>query len=664
MCGRENNQPLIMRTKADVDMEIIKKPIPGTSEMTYKVHLAPKEPKQKCRICGTYYDYKPPGCYVENYFVQEGDTDLIVYRKHKEHRKQLEMEEKLARGEDVDEDEEDEDETDPSKRKKKERVVVLGDKPPLTQYLASKDEIFAEIEAAREPGYKGYTVKKSRPPRLASDHEFKDNDMDEDELAMLESQEAKDAESEAHKAALARAREGEKPKRQGIWIIFDLMNYDDWAIHAKIAELKEKRDAYKVRFQEKVVDAKVKRDELKTKFMESKPTQLTIKTYRTMKAVYKVAEDAAYASRRRAELETDMVFNDYRFKRRELEFRPPFPRHRSPNPEENEFFPLHANIESIAHNPNWFPGVITRVHMNNTYDIRFDNGEDVQCVEARLIRFRLRTKVSVLMQWYAITFIFFVAVMPLELGIFYASDYKYKVRGRNRWCNSNLYDDSLYDDYKKFEGEPRSARFHHDDDRSGRMCMGDARIGLLVTPVFIVSFVMTFAHGLQLFNSYIMRTHAAGCLIHLKFWIVFAWPGIFLSLLCYMAWGKLSDGGDGGGSPWVITLAPILPFTMSLAGQAYFMQPLYAKFLVVAGGLFSIFVIFIGMDFDFPLLWPSIYPDVPLFVVFMPGYLLWGVLWRYLPYIDYIWDAAIGPSIDVEPDLAGEKATSRRLGTH
>jgi hypothetical protein len=387
-----------------------------------------------------------------------------------------------------------------------------------------------------------------------------------------------------------------------------------------------------------------------------------------MKFVYKVAEDAAYASRKKAEMNSDMVFNDYRFKRRALEFRPPFPRHRTPKVDENEFFPLHSNIESIAHNPNWFSGIITRVHMNNTYDIRFDNGEDVQCVEANLIRFRLRVKVSVLMQMYAIAFIFFVWSLTFELGAFYSFDYKYKVHARNRWCTGgdDFENDDVYgvDDYKKFVGEPRSARYHHSGPRDGRLCMNDSRIGLLVAPVFAISFIMTFGHGLQLVNSYLMRTHAAGCCIHFKFWIVFAIPGLFLSLLCYMTWGRLSDGGTAGGSMMTMTVAPVLFFCMSLAGLAYFMQPLYSQFLLYTGLAFSLFIVGIAMDIDFPLLWPSIFPLMPMAVPFLPAWALWFMVWRYLPYIDFIWDAATGMTQDVEPELAAERMTWLRSGTH
>jgi hypothetical protein len=53
------------------------------------------------------------------------------------------------------------------------------------------------------------------------------------------------------------------------------------------------------------------------------------------------------------EREHDMIFNDYRMKERESEFRPDFKRHRNPDFDRDEFFPLHALIESNSHNPIW-----------------------------------------------------------------------------------------------------------------------------------------------------------------------------------------------------------------------------------------------------------------------------------------------------------------------
>lgn len=649
-----------MDTKSDVNMEIIKKPIPGTAEMTYKVNLAPREAKQKCRVCGTYYDYKPPGCYVENFFTQKGDDDLIVYRKHKDYDKA--QKQKLLEGEDTDDDDEEEN-LDPSKRKKKERVAVLGDKVPVTQYMSSKDEIMAEVEASKDRNYKGYSVQRSRPPRLASNHEFKEGDIDEEDLAALEAQERKEDEDAAQKAALERARREEEGPRTGIYGMF--LDWYEEKVQPKLDRFKEKKEQVRVAYLEKRADARIKCEQTYEKFMTSKPTQFAIRTYRGMKTVYNIAANQTKASRRKAELESDMVFNDFRFKRRELEFRPPFPRYRNPDTEQNEFYPLWANVESIAHNPSWYPGIITRVHMNNTYDIRFENGEDVQCVEPQQIRFRLRLKVSVLMQVYAMTVIFFVHVMPLELAVFYLSDLNYKAHGRNRYCNPAL-DDNYVDDFKKDpeRGYTSTKKWERDDDRPGRLCMGDPRIGLLVAPVFVVSFVMTFGHGLQLLNSYIMRTHAAGALLHIKFWIMLALPGIFLSLMCYMVWGKFNDGASGGGSLWTMSIMPLLLFSMSLAGQVYLMQPLYAKFFAVAGFLFFLFIGGLAMDLDFDLLWPSIYPDCPLFIPFMPAYFLLGFILYNFQFLDHIWDAAIGMNDDVEPELAALKSVWLRSGVH
>lgn len=61
----------------------------------------------------------------------------------------------------------------------------------------------------------------------------------------------------------------------------------------------------------------------------------------------------AKARARVVDADDDMIFNDYRMREREKEFKPDFERHRSPDPEMDEFFPLHALIESIAHNPIW-----------------------------------------------------------------------------------------------------------------------------------------------------------------------------------------------------------------------------------------------------------------------------------------------------------------------
>lgn len=69
------------------------------------------------------------------------------------------------------------------------------------------------------------------------------------------------------------------------------------------------------------------------------------------------------------------------------------------------------------------PGIITRVHDNNTYNIRFEDGTDVQCVESSLIRFRLQSRVSILMQGYALAFLAFATLTPFTASIFFLTSY-------------------------------------------------------------------------------------------------------------------------------------------------------------------------------------------------------------------------------------------------
>ena len=64
--------------------------------------------------------------------------------------------------------------------------------------------------------------------------------------------------------------------------------------------------------------------------------------------------------------------------------------------------------------------------------------------------------------------------------MFYLSDLNYKAHGRNRYCNPALMT-IMWMILRRIQREGTQAqKWERDDDRPGRLCMGDPRIGLLV----------------------------------------------------------------------------------------------------------------------------------------------------------------------------------------
>merc|ERR1712054_300376 len=76
-------------------------------------------------------------------------------------------------------------------------------------------------------------------------------------------------------------------------------------------------------------------------------------------------------------------------------------------------FPLHSLVDSKNHQADWYPGIITRCHPNGTYNIRYEDGSDVQFVEPEEVRFRLRIEISILIQFYSIMVLVISAGIPL-----------------------------------------------------------------------------------------------------------------------------------------------------------------------------------------------------------------------------------------------------------
>ena len=61
---------------------------------------------------------------------------------------------------------------------------------------------------------------------------------------------------------------------------------------------------------------------------------------------------------------------------------------------------------------HYCPGIITRVHHNSTCDVRYQNGEEVLCVEPNIIRYRIQTKITPLQQFYSLEALAILVTWP------------------------------------------------------------------------------------------------------------------------------------------------------------------------------------------------------------------------------------------------------------
>ena len=75
-------------------------------------------------------------------------------------------------------------------------------------------------------------------------------------------------------------------------------------------------------------------------------------------------------------------------------------------------------IESTEERPNldWYPGRIVKVRQNNKYDIRYDNGEFIQCVDGEKIRFRLTFQVTPVLRITTVGLLRIIIICPLSLS--------------------------------------------------------------------------------------------------------------------------------------------------------------------------------------------------------------------------------------------------------
>jgi len=591
-CGRWNRQPLHSANSGATRMKIGKTPIPGTSKVQFKVVLSQDEGKQTCRICGTEFDYKPTKYNEKNFFQTNGDDDVSVYRKKRQadkvaHRltgKELEGQ-------------------DPNKRKKRAKPGgIRSSRKAVHRYRASKAEVAAEVEAARKRGYHGFDVGTSKPPWIRS----------KDQSLLVESDEEEDEEKDDVATDLPATPAGVGRQRRGG--LFSGIVEDPTGAARRVAlgasDMTKQIGTAQHQLQNQIGSMSDRARSVQDQVARRQSVQMMLTAYKGANAAFRMAQKQA----RRQAQETDMLFNDFRLKARAAEFRPEFYRTRGPVFADNEYFPVHSIVECNAHNPEWAPGIITRVHQNNTYDVRFDDGTDVQCVEYTTIRFRLRERISLIVQAYALCVLFIAFLAPLCAAIFF-----------------------LASDYPSYTVQQQSASAIP-----------------LVLPALFASLFIFIGHAVQIMCLYAKHTHAAGWRMHVRFWCFFAFPGLLLLLFSCMTISKLQDPKQS--RPWLMCFSP-MPFTSAyLYALMKLYKPAYGALFLKLGILWSVFILALGVSLDFR----GLFPKVAYFALAAPLMLMVNIMIRFHKRLPYIWNALFDVEPDVEPEQAALRATAWR----
>jgi len=323
-----------------------------------------------------------------------------------------------------------------------------------------------------------------------------------------------------------------------------------------------------------------------------------------------------------------LLFNDYTFRARKASFLPEPPR--PDRPLIGQAFAIGDEVESRAHMSMWFPAVVTRLHPNMTCDLKYQNGETVQCVEMKKVRYRLKSKTTPLQQFYCMEALGLLTLWPLWTLSYFRNHEPddSEINGDDRvpeWEIGDINESGEIDD-----AEVDDAFYDHLYDDSD----DNPERASLLAPLVMLSVFSIVALVLQLLLVFLQGGSAVGKTFLCRLTIFFMAPFICLLVFAVQAQDKIEDPESS--TKWRIIFIPLVLFGLFTSAQGFMIKPALGRFILQA--TFPMFLFYgalsAWLDGSIPL--TIIYTH---YMFFPPLYLTLNVVRRFYNRLPFIWDA-------------------------
>ncbi|CAB1119633.1 unnamed protein product [Ectocarpus sp. CCAP 1310/34] len=216
-------------------------------------------------------------------------------------------------------------------------------------------------------------------------------------------------------------------------------------------------------------------------------------------------------------------------------------------------YPVGARVACFAGKDAWYPGAVAASRENNTYDVRYDNGDIAQHVFSHMIRFEPVHADSRLTCCYYGLALAAAAAWPLAGSWYFSST-------------------------------------------SAATDAATSAAALVALPALVVGTAGTLAVAFQIWEIY-ADNRSTGLCVATKFAVIFALPSMSLTLVGGLAVVKALGPASAGS--WVeMLLLPSMLFSLTGGGYAHAVSPAYGKAWAMASSLWLLFLLLVALRLD------------------------------------------------------------------
>ncbi|CAM9492425.1 unnamed protein product [Ectocarpus fasciculatus] len=217
-------------------------------------------------------------------------------------------------------------------------------------------------------------------------------------------------------------------------------------------------------------------------------------------------------------------------------------------------YPVGARVACFAGKDAWYPGAVAASRENDTYDVRYDNGDIAQHVFSHMIRFEPVHADSRLTCCY----------------------YGLALAAAAAW--------------------PLAGSWYFSSTSSAAAASATTAAAFVALPALVVGAAGTLAVAFQFWEIY-ADNRSTGLCVATKFAVIFALPSMSLALVGGLMVVKSLKPASAGS--WVeMLLLPSMLFSLTGGGYAHAVSPAYGKAWAVASSLWLLFLLLVALRLD------------------------------------------------------------------